>query len=973
MKKNIKLLLLILFAMGGYIVSFDTIHHKVVSFNTAYAIDEENYDYDTIGRTNKPDASLKAEEPVIPQAVLDAISFIPGLNTAVSAITFVAKIGINLDVDFTGVSVNFMDVFISAIQILDPSSSANSESVAAVAIQQTFHSNLYCGFQRIYLEETSLISKNNPIGKGGGAYPMFPVYPLNIQVNENTGQCDLETGGVLSDSLKNVSGFVYTDETKCSFSYSATEKQCIYDYNMPYIITTNAAEIAAEVACFALSINAAKKAAAEKAEKESMEKSKKQMKEQVEKEMKKEIKEEMQEQIKEKIEKEIRKKLQDEAREAAAKAAKKAATSIAVKMSIKLAGRVLGDFADVFTDERYALDPVTLIGLIELGGLGGALFDFLVDVVTSPLTVGMSASCFAIKASTLTATAQILKTALLITTTIKYNDANNAIKKFTFCGHNWLSYARTGDRKYWERGMYAHSYYKTVSDCINSNNCSSTVGTVCVNPYNDSRFCSGINPTTKHIKNKVYREYVFGGMEYEVGFLEMDISSEDNRSEAITYKSEDCIDPRTPEQKGYDGVLQRYYMRGNERANYACGRFNHDGKSGCYLLASDVEEEDKNATGVKMVRGGSILSSYYLIPSNNVELANKYADRCRETFARARECCKHRGKHLACITNKTNGNFTFCLSNVLDTYSSELMPNLITALTFTNSDLHKGTCNLDDVEFEVGKKIGTNYACVYSKGLCPYNFKLNAGLNYKASYCDGDYFPDYKDPDSILRRGNSHLNVDDCKKGLFGAQYRAKYKEQFVSESVSAGAHTFYKVEQDMAGFNERDFNTIYDFDKILNKYYSGANTNPELVKKVFNCGGLTECRNNVSNIRDKGFVKNEENVITQYNLNAYMISNIKTSAYGKIKNFCQYRAHCVEVDKENEYSYLVIYTSSLFLDSSCGGKSNTSRHTLQIGSAIPKQLSAPIVECVTESLKNLINGVAGASLCKEGFEVNNE
>ena len=100
--------------------------------------------------------------------------------------------------------------------------------------------------------------------------------------------------------------------------------------------------------------------------------------------------------------------------------------------------------------------------------------------------------------------------------------------------------------------------------------------------------------------------------------------------------------------------------------------------------------------------------------------------------------------------------------------------------------------------------------------------------------------------------------------------------------------------------------------------------------------------------------------------------SHTKTDFYGKIKNLCQYRAHCIEVEKEENLSDDSNITGSLFVDSSCTGKSSNSRnispgHT----GSISIQFSAPVTECIFETLKNLINGIAGVSLCADGSSNN--
>ena len=93
-----------------------------------------------------------------------------------------------------------------------------------------------------------------------------------------------------------------------------------------------------------------------------------------------------------------------------------------------------------------------------------------------------------------------------------------------------------------------------------------------------------------------------------------------------------------------------------------------------------------------------------------------------------------------------------------------------------------------------------------------------------------------------------------------------------------------------------------------------------EEAEKVFS-NILNNNTEEIENIKDIGFSK----VVAGSDAEKYVLNSldreyanqIKTSAYGQIKNFCQYRAHCVEVEREREYPQ-EFSISALFLDSSC-------------------------------------------------------
>ncbi|MDR2777334.1 MAG: hypothetical protein LBB24_01015, partial [Rickettsiales bacterium] len=553
-------------------------------------------------------------------------------------------------------------------------------------------------------------------------------------------------------------------------------------------------------------------------------------------------------------------------------------------------------------------------------------------------------ACFATRIGAISAVKLFSMIYIAATSTASFNKAKEGLKKYKFCGHDWLSYKETEDKKYWVRGGYENSHYKYVVDQIEK------------------------SPSAKkEITNQTFREYIYGGREHislsdsnekkpEEGF-----GSGDNRTMAINYDITYCIDPRTEEQKGFNGIFQRYYMRGNEKANFACNRFMYDGVGDCFLPGSAFSSDDEMVAAKKSVLGEDG-KWYYLVDGT------KYSKACQTAFIEARKCCRYRSKHLVCLHDGSKNGVsdgTFCFSNVVDGYAGDVVvSNLFLFLQKRNSDVDKATCKLGDIEFEAGKKKNTDHVCVFSNNMCPYDFKLNAGLNYRASYCDSDYFTDYRDSDSMLTREATHFNKTICEEGLFSENLRKKYKEMFSTGGRQFAAYTYNMVKKDMKGFNVGDFETIYNFDGY-------ADSSGNIVKKPFTETFKENGENNTKK-RSCGFSTDSMTETTgQFNLTVEEANYLKSSAFGKVKNFCQYRAHCVEVEREEEYNDSYVVTS-LFLDSSCNGTTSNSRNILQDnGGGLPRQLSAPIVECVFESLKNLISGIAGSSLCETGEEPN--
>ncbi len=143
---------------------------------------------------------------------------------------------------------------------------------------------------------------------------------------------------------------------------------------------------------------------------------------------------------------------------------------------------------------------------------------------------------------------------------IIHSIAEKTFKEGRICGHDWSGWKKfdaNGDEinanqsGKWRRGPYAKSY----QDCLES---------IFIHNYNKCNFpnVDGVAFDEMSIKNRYFREYLYGGKEFT-----------DNGSSA-------CKNPDSwsSQQKisslGYDSSNQRYYMKGAAQAsNYACHRF----------------------------------------------------------------------------------------------------------------------------------------------------------------------------------------------------------------------------------------------------------------------------------------------------------------------------------------------------------------------------------------------------------------
>ena len=258
---------------------------------------------------------------------------------------------------------------------------------------------------------------------------------------------------------------------------------------------------------------------------------------------------------------------------------------------------------------------------------------------------GNAAACCGGMAASLTATGIAVAGLAII-----YGTAVGAQKYGRICGHDWNVWKKDNDGK-WSNGKYDGSYQKKLEDKVK----------------NDT--------LTFDIKEKEYREYIYGGREYE-----------DNGGSSCHNPWEDNTDLRK-KILGYDSDNQRYYMRGPKvSSNFACYRF-----------------------------------LYYYCERNDGETEGSYKTRCdseKRDAKKAFDCCNSRSQEILCIESSdliSGGDgykYQFCKSG--------------------------SKCSVKEVVYEVyDSKVVSNFVCGKTYSVCPYNHLLGSGSEM-AEYDEND-------------------------------------------------------------------------------------------------------------------------------------------------------------------------------------------------------------------------------------------
>lgn len=246
--------------------------------------------------------------------------------------------------------------------------------------------------------------------------------------------------------------------------------------------------------------------------------------------------------------------------------------------------------------------------------------------------------------------------------------AKSTYKNARICGHNWIKWEQQDG--IWKKVKGPHHL------CLEN----LFLGTS--NP-NVGGYC--INNNSRSIVNVSYREYIYGGVEFE-----------DNGSSACTSPST-WSTARKREVLGYATNNQRYYMTGpGEAPVYACYRF----------LSKAADIADQAAMQI------------------------------------AYDCCKERSQNTVCIQNKSDvagirDGFETMASgiNTLFTTSPDQYDNV--SWSQASSFDHKfcvigSRCTVDNIVFDAyASKKEQNYGCVKTYSVCPYNHLLGGGTETK--------------------------------------------------------------------------------------------------------------------------------------------------------------------------------------------------------------------------------------------------
>ena len=652
---------------------------------------------------------------------------------------------------------------------------------------------------------------------------------------------------------------------------------------------------------------------------------------------------------------------------------------IAAKTAAKIACTSVSLFSIIFNvidglllirSTPLSLDPRTLVDYYAISMIGTfylASFGFGVESVKY-ISAGNVCTATTITAFTLYI---LLIESLLKSTSEKNKDkAKTAITNIKFCGQNYYSYngvtTRTDTEKnmliekykvnentlilnseinnkpnpvyeYFTKGVGKGSYAYCVKSCMNGTfktkqDCKDCFDHLEYNGKNDtlSEISSDETYNKKLVNNRLFREWIYEGKEYD-SELGSDIVE-------TTLKSKPIYDPRIEEEKGFKTIGQRYYMRGNEQANFACNRFKYYKGNGCVLHKDRINslsyKQDINR--VRNTKDFYEISAQTLGITDFNKIKNNFKQECIQAFQDAYAYCISRTSNFVCLEdiNKDTADYTFCTAKAEKNAETEkatmsqsvglynLILNANNETEASNLLVSNPNCEIGGVKFYVYQKdeyaLATdddNYACVFSENLCPYNFRLNGGLNYPASYCDAGFGTNTLPIDISNLEANKNLN--------------SSFKN-------SKGACT--------TGMFNRE--TQCDENKIKN-----GNNN-------FNDGFAIA----VAAYDMKDYNKNDYELIQPHKDTAN--NKIQSAALGQLKNFCQFRAHCVKLgtalnDNDTSSSF-----ASAFMDGSCTGESSSSRmNYLPVG----KRLASDVVECVYETLSNIVNGKAARNKCKTG------
>lgn len=676
-------------------------------------------------------------------------------------------------------------------------------------------------------------------------------------------------------------------------------------------------------------------------------------------------------------------------------------TGITAKTAAKIACTAGNAFSIIMTiidaivsivSTPLSLDPRTLVDYYAISIIGTFYFSSFGFGFTAVKYVALGMPCAIATGIAFVAYRILSEIALKITDTVSKAKAQKAIANIKFCGHNYYSYngvtTRTDDEKrdklkekdvndyllnskiggelntvyeYFQKGVGKGSYSYCVGNCLNGvfktkEECQACFKDLQITDedyskvtnkkykinYAQEKIVSEIDESkgdtykNKDVSNRLFREWIYEGKEYNSGL--------DYSTVETTQQSKLIYDPRIKKEKGFNTIGQRYYMRGNEQANFACGRFKYYKGNGCVLHRDRID----SSLYKKFANRVDLLGLFYEISedalkklgiANPGDVVDNFKEECIQAFQDAYTYCMIRTTNLVCLEDigkkeKDELEYSFCSAKpekdagAEDSTMSQSRNifNLILTAADKSEDsellISNPNCEVGDIKFYVYRKDENitaldddNYACVFSENLCPYNFRLNGGLNYPTSYCDAGFGSNTLPIDIDNLEANKNLNPSyknnkaACTTGMFNREAQCSEDKIKNGSSNFNDGFAIAVASYDLKDYNENDYTLIQPHKNAIGK-------------------------------------------------------DIQSAALGQLKNFCQFRAHCVKLGTTvNEKDTNSLFASA-FMDGSCTGESSSSRmNYLPVG----KRLASDVVECIYETLSNIVNGKAARNKCKTG------
>ena len=316
-------------------------------------------------------------------------------------------------------------------------------------------------------------------------------------------------------------------------------------------------------------------------------------------------------------------------------------------------------YASVYATSLAAVAGSSVIAGVLIGGALGAIATLTVASAGFAVTTGLLVAAFG----------------------VIYINSASVFDAVEVCGSNWLVWGNNkGDNPkdfYPTMSDFKGSYKDYVDNCIkDKNKCKEGD-----KPANSRNYFS--------IENKVYREYINQGMEFE---------------------SKLCSDPRE-ERGSYDvgGVGQLYYTRGYFPTNYACDRFLKNKDKARETLFKEAYNcclrSSKNS--ICLTKNKSFVPSL----DNYVMTTNSAAKR-KAVFCR--------------VPNK----------NIRNTKNFFEQFDLLAELWNDTSKSYEGNiCKFDNLlSYQVYRGDNPDKICAKTYSLCPYNHNVGGGTEIKEFY-----------------------------------------------------------------------------------------------------------------------------------------------------------------------------------------------------------------------------------------------